>query len=60
MPDRAAPAGVAPATEKIAITPEMLAAGVAAYHARDSRFMTDEDIVSDIFFKILELLPKER
>jgi hypothetical protein len=34
MPDRAAPAGTAPATEtEIEVTPEMIEAGMAAYYA---------------------------
>ena len=35
--------------EEIEITPEMVAAGVRAYFSRDSRFESEDEIVTNIF-----------
>jgi hypothetical protein len=41
--------GAGAPAEEIEITPAMIAAGVAAYRARDSRIMRDRDIVEEIY-----------
>lgn len=44
----------------IEIPPGMLAAGERAYHARDSRYMLDCDIVEDIFLTMMNWKPPEK
>jgi hypothetical protein len=43
-----------PETEEIEFTPEMLRTSPRAYRDRDSRVMSDEDIVEDIFLSMTE------
>jgi hypothetical protein len=42
------------AEDEIEITPAMIEAGVRAYRDRGSYFMSERDIVEDIYFKMSE------
>jgi hypothetical protein len=52
MPDRAAPAGKAPATEKIEITPEMIEAG-ASVLCRFETFTAGESYWAEEVYKAM-------